>query len=251
MTLPALSGPLLLQLGNLCTLDCTKLQLKGHRMRFKGTIIDWKDDRGFGFIEPADGGARMFCHLKAFDIRVRRPMAGDRVTYEVGKDSQGRQNASRIRPLGLEDAQYQVNTRTRGRKSVVQAPRSAQSQETKSPSFAYIGVPIFFAGLVALAVLGRIAFFIPMIYVGASLATWLLYAFDKSAAMNRRWRTQEQTLHVFELFGGWPGAWIGQTMFRHKSRKQTYRLMFRLCVTVNVIVLLVYALPEWRRWVPS
>jgi len=54
-------------------------------MRLKGMLVEWNDDRGFGFIEPADGGSRVFCHIKAFEVRVRRPIAGDRVTYEVTK----------------------------------------------------------------------------------------------------------------------------------------------------------------------
>lgn len=82
-------------------------------MRFKGTLTDWKDDRGFGFIEPAEGGSRVFCHIKAFDVRVRRPIAGDRVTYEIGKDAQGRSTAIKVRPVGLEEAQYQPNTRSK------------------------------------------------------------------------------------------------------------------------------------------
>lgn len=28
-------------------------------MRFKGALVDWKDDRGFGFIEPAEGSAHL------------------------------------------------------------------------------------------------------------------------------------------------------------------------------------------------
>lgn len=56
-------------------------------MRFKGTLVDWNDDRGFGFIEPSEGGARIFYHLKAFEVRVHRPMPRDKVTYEIGKDA--------------------------------------------------------------------------------------------------------------------------------------------------------------------
>jgi uncharacterized membrane protein YsdA (DUF1294 family)/cold shock CspA family protein len=215
-------------------------------MRFNGTIVTWKDDKGFGFIEPADGGARIFCHLKSFDIRVRRPLAGDRVTYEIGKDSQGRPNASRIRPVGLENAQYQANIRTRRSKSSVTQITRPPALPTTSPLFAYLCVSIFFAGLIVLVVLERIALFVPFIYLSMSLATWLIYAFDKSAAMNRRWRTKERTLHLFELLGGWPGAWIAQAMFRHKSRKQSFRVTFALCAIGNVIALLLYAIPEWR-----
>lgn len=30
-------------------------------MRLKGTLTDWNDDRGFGFLEPECGGERAFC----------------------------------------------------------------------------------------------------------------------------------------------------------------------------------------------
>src|SRR5207237_739536 len=61
--------------------------------------------------QPAGWGSGGFCYIKAFDVRVRRPVAGDRVTYEVGKDAQGRLTAMKFRPVGLEEAQYQSNIR--------------------------------------------------------------------------------------------------------------------------------------------
>lgn len=38
-----------------------------------------------------------------------------------------------------------------------------------------------------------------------------------------RWRTPENTLHVAELLGGWPGALVAQQLFRHKTRKISYQ----------------------------
>jgi cold shock CspA family protein len=90
-------------------------------MRLQGTIVEWKDDRGFGFIEPEEGGGRVFCHIKAFEVRVRRPMAGDRVTYELAIGSDGRTSAAHVRPVGLEDAAYQSNGRSKFGKDVGQA----------------------------------------------------------------------------------------------------------------------------------
>jgi cold shock CspA family protein len=109
-------------------------------MRLKGTLIDWKDDRGFGFIEPAEGGARIFCHLKAFEVRVRRPMAGDKVTYEVGKDAQGRLNAVKVRPVGLEDARYQSNIGSRRNPKTAQ---NASSAVYKGISIVLIAITVF------------------------------------------------------------------------------------------------------------
>ncbi|WP_414692100.1 cold shock domain-containing protein, partial [Paracidovorax avenae] len=38
----------------------------GARMQFDGVITSWNDARGFGFIEPLQGGDPVFVHIKAF-----------------------------------------------------------------------------------------------------------------------------------------------------------------------------------------
>lgn len=217
-------------------------------MRFKGTIVEWRDDRGFGFIEPNGGGERVFCHVKAFAIRVRRPMPGDEVTYGTVRNSEGRVQATEVRPLGLEDARYNANVRTKGTPKRHQ-PRTTRSSPTATPSFAgpSLGVMIFFVVITALVVKGRIPIFVPIIYLIMSGITIFAYAFDKSAAMNRRWRTQEQTLHLLELLGGWPGAAVAQVLFRHKSRKTSFREAFWICTIVNIVGLGWYVgVDDWR-----
>jgi uncharacterized membrane protein YsdA (DUF1294 family) len=92
-----------------------------------------------------------------------------------------------------------------------------------------------------LLIRGLISPFVPMIYFAVSGLTMFAYAFDKSAALNVRWRTQEQTLHVFELLGGWPGALITQQLFRHKTNKTSFRITFWVCVFANVAGLALYA----------
>jgi uncharacterized membrane protein YsdA (DUF1294 family) len=88
---------------------------------------------------------------------------------------------------------------------------------------------------------GLISPLVPLMYLVVSGLTIFAYAFDKSAAMNARWRTQEQTLHVFEVLGGWPGALIAQQLFRHKTNKSSYQSKFWVCVVVNVAGLALYA----------
>ncbi len=62
-------------------------------MRYQGTIIQWNDDRGFGFIAGNDGSNKLFIHISAFADRNNRPGLGKIVLYEVGKDNNGRERA--------------------------------------------------------------------------------------------------------------------------------------------------------------
>jgi uncharacterized membrane protein YsdA (DUF1294 family) len=55
--------------------------------------------------------------------------------------------------------------------------------------------------------------------------------------MNSRRRTPESTLHLLSVLGGWPGALVAQQMFRHKSRKLEFQIVFWLTVLLNCGVL--------------
>ncbi len=69
--------------------------------------------------------------------------------------------------------------------------------------------------------------------VVASVFTFVAYGFDKSRAQKNLSRIPERTLHGLGLAGGWPGAWLAQRIFRHKTRKLRFQLTFWLTVVVN------------------
>ncbi|KPZ15695.1 putative family protein [Pseudomonas syringae pv. viburni] len=46
-------------------------------------------------------------------------------------------------------------------------------------------------------------------------------------------RTPENVLHTVELLGGWPGALLAQQVFRHKTRKVSFQVVFWLIVLVH------------------
>jgi uncharacterized membrane protein YsdA (DUF1294 family) len=97
---------------------------------------------------------------------------------------------------------------------------------------ALIALSVLFAiGLAAVREL--LPFFLPVVFVVASLAVFLAYAFDKSAAMNRRRRTPENVLHLMNLLGGWPGGLFASQLFHHKSRKLEFRVVFYACIVLN------------------
>lgn len=82
-------------------------------------------------------------------------------------------------------------------------------------------------------------------YIALSAITFILYAVDKSAARNNKHRIPERTLHLMSLLGGWPGALLAQQIFRHKTKKQPFRVVFWMTVIVNVSTILFFIAPSF------
>jgi uncharacterized membrane protein YsdA (DUF1294 family) len=106
------------------------------------------------------------------------------------------------------------------------------------------GVALLLAFLIA-----PLPFWIPAAYILMSVVCFATYGADKAAARAGRRRRSEQTLVALGLIGGWPGALVAQQVFRHKTRKRSFRRAFWLTVVINTAVLagLVYvavATPE-------
>ncbi|WP_292034256.1 MULTISPECIES: DUF1294 domain-containing protein [unclassified Brevundimonas] len=72
-----------------------------------------------------------------------------------------------------------------------------------------------------------------LLLLAGNLIAFGLFWADKKAAENGDWRISESTLLLAVLFGGL-GAWMGQHILRHKTRKEPFRsrLGFRLCLYV-------------------
>jgi uncharacterized membrane protein YsdA (DUF1294 family)/cold shock CspA family protein len=181
-------------------------------MRIKGKITSWNEDKGFGFITPVAGGKQIFIHIKAFNNRNRRPAIGQVVTYALSSDKQGR-------PCAI--------------KATLAGDRLPEKIKHKHGSLSIV-VAVIFLIIVGISVLSaRIPPQILMLYIVVSLLTFIVYALDKSAAKNGAWRTQESTLHLLSIAGGWPGALIAQKKLRHKSKKQSFRSVFWVTVLLN------------------
>lgn len=99
---------------------------------------------------------------------------------------------------------------------------------------------IFMILLTTLHLVGRLSIFILMTYVVMSIVTFMVYGVDKYTAARRRSRTPERTLHLLALLGGWPGAVLAQTMFRHKTKKGTFMKSFKRICMINTGILLAW-----------
>ncbi|MFO1495010.1 MAG: cold shock and DUF1294 domain-containing protein [Lysobacterales bacterium] len=189
----------------------------------RGRIVDWKDDRGFGFIEPESGGARIFFHLSE-TYGSARPSVGTEVMYEISKGPDGRLRATGVAPIGVGPVRRRSEPRELRSRNRVSQPRWLRT------------VPLLALGVIAgLALLGKIPWWILWVFCGMSLWTFGLYGWDKLAAKDGRWRTPEDTLHACALFGGWPGAMLAQQIFKHKSSKASFQAVFWTTVVVNIV----------------
>ncbi len=65
-----------------------------------------------------------------------------------------------------------------------------------------------------------------------SLLTFALYAWDKRRSRKGGWRTTGNALHLVAFLGGWPGAYLAQSLLRHKSSKLWFQIPFWLIVAV-------------------
>lgn len=68
----------------------------------KGVLKTWKDDRGFGFIQPDNGDKDIFVHISALKGMARRPIRGDILYYQVSHDAGGKFKAINARIEGVD-----------------------------------------------------------------------------------------------------------------------------------------------------
>lgn len=66
--------------------------------------------------------------------------------------------------------------------------------------------------------------------------TYWVYAMDKRRAKESLWRIPEVNLHLLELLGGWPGAFLAQRRLKHKCSKFSYQFVFWLIVLLYQFV---------------
>lgn len=187
-------------------------------MRFEGVIKSWNDERGFGFIEPDQGGQEIFVHVKAFPSWAGRPQVGIRVSFEIEPSAQAKKRARNVQP--------------------VTAARARRPRRNERPAqwgvASLFAIPAFMLIYVGVASVWHVPGWVAALYLGVSLVCFGAYAVDKSAAVAGNWRVAESTLLLLGFAGGWPGAIVAQQVLRHKSSKASFRSAFWGSVVMNV-----------------
>ncbi|NQZ11600.1 MAG: DUF1294 domain-containing protein, partial [Algicola sp.] len=141
---------------------------------------------------------------------------GDIITFELVRENNNRYKAANVQFAS-------------------EAKRLNKRHEAKSNSTFGVYFTLIFCGVLLASIFtGKLPLIFAGLYILMSLVTFIAYAIDKSAAQNGRWRTQESTLHLLAVIGGWPGAFFAQNMLRHKSSKQTFKHVYKATVLLNL-----------------
>jgi uncharacterized membrane protein YsdA (DUF1294 family)/cold shock CspA family protein len=174
-----------------------------------GSITQWVDEKGYGWVES--GGKRFFAHIKDFKRGQRRPKTGEEVRFVPGLDPKGRPCAKLL-------VFVEADRVGAGLGAWVQL-----CLLLVLPLFALLSLPLpWWAGASGMLLVSAI--------------TYGMYDYDKHQAVSQGWRVPESSLHLGELLGGWPGAFLAQRGLRHKCSKPGYQMVFRGIVLLYQIV---------------
>ena len=181
----------------------------------RGRIKSWKDDRGFGFIEPESGGENVFFHISGMARGAPRPTVGQVVSFEMVTSPNGKARGVKVGPVGLAAVS-----------NILMSKRVLLS----------VIALLIFPLLWWLMKLGMISTLTYSVLSGMSIMTFFMYGVDKWAAMREAQRTPENSLQFCALIGGWPGALLAQQVFMHKTSKRSFQITFRVMVMVNCVM---------------
>lgn len=169
--------------------------------RIEGTVSDWVAERGFGWVHSVEGS--LFAHIREFP-KGRVPLKGDEVTFITGKDPAGRVCATKL---------------------ILKKAHEGPGLWACTQLAVLLVMPVL-AGFK----LPGPGWVLPFLMLVVSVFAWICYRGDKKAAATGAWRISETALHSLELLGGWPGAFLAQQRYRHKTRKASYQAIFQSIV---------------------
>ena len=197
-------------------------------MRDQGRLVEWFDEKGYGFIQPNDDSKdRVFLHIKDFARQGPRPILGCALEYNVLVDAQGRYRAQQV--------SYLKASQTQKSRTQKVSPKKTEPQRWSPMQIASVAYIVFLALLV---LLGRLSGLVLLLISVMNAASYWFYAQDKEAAQIGQRRVPENTLHLLSFLGGWPAAWLAQQKLRHKTQKQPFRKIYFCTILFNILLIL-------------
>lgn len=196
--------------------------------RFQGRLIEWHDEKGYGFIQGItdERQNKVFLHIKSFQRSGPRPIEGCVLEYELGLDE-------RSRPQALQVSYVKANQVNK--KSIKNNVRTS----IKKPFHPiYILMAVYWVTLLVASAFSATPGFFLLVLSLVNAYTYWIYAKDKKAAQNNQQRIPEQHLLTMSLMGGWTAAWFAQQNLRHKTQKQPFKTYYQIMIGLNIFLMI-------------
>lgn len=160
-------------------------------MRDQGRLVEWFDEKGYGFIQPDDAEKeRVFLHIKDFARPGPRPIIGCALEYLVILDERGRFRAQQVT--------YLKASQTR-KASKPTKPES--SFQAKPWSAMQMGIVFYFVLMGIMSFMHTLPAYTLLFVLMMNVLSYWLYSQDKEAAQLGNRRVPEQTLHIVSFLG--------------------------------------------------
>ena len=179
--------------------------------RVQADIVEWFDNKGYGFARQPGGTERIFVHAKSLKGRSRlKP--GEHLELEIVSGKDGKPAAQNV--IILNEKQFANRLKLH-----------------------LITATILFITAQLLVILGKANIGLLAIYSLMGIISLLLYRRDKQAALFGWWRIREWQLLAIDLFGGIIGGLLAQHRYRHKMSKHSYQIKTFLIVALHATLL--------------
>ncbi len=180
--------------------------------RVQASLVEWKDEKGYGFARLPGGTERIFVHAKALAENTPRPKKGDELELDLIKGRNGKPAASNVFVLD-------------------------ENGVARLLPYHLVTAAMLLIVLELLVIMGKVPFAVTAWYAAMGAVSAHLYWRDKRAAMAGTWRVSERTLHIVDLAGGIIGGLLAQHRYRHKKSKPSFQTTTFAVVTAHAIVM--------------
>ncbi len=180
--------------------------------RVVADIVEWFDDRGYGFARLPGGTERIFVHIKSLEKKGHHPKKGEQVELEIIAGKNGKPAAKNVKIL------------------------TAQEMAKRLPLHLTTAAMLLINAQL-LFITGEVGLWLLAIYAIMGLFSLFLYRRDKQAALFGWWRIREWQLLSVDFLGGIIGGLLAQHKYRHKMSKPSYQLKTLIIVIFHAIML--------------
>jgi uncharacterized membrane protein YsdA (DUF1294 family)/cold shock CspA family protein len=177
----------------------------------KGIVVTFNQSKVYGFIRVKNQQKDIFVHIKNV-VTAGGLTKGQNVEFELSSTNKGFSAISVIA----------------GRKQ-------------KSPILLFSMVSIILASILSMYFSLHLPSVVSFL-IAINITTGVMYAYDKTISSSNLLRIPEKVLHGLAFLGGSPSALIAQKLFRHKTVKHSFQIIYWSIVAIQFLAAIFFSL---------